>query len=323
MNRHKIRTAIIPDELAGSRLDQALTSLFPEYSRSRLSDWIRRGLVSVDRHRCRARDRVAGGEQVELEPAPARDAERWDPQPLALELLHEDPHLLVVDKPAGLVVHPGAGNPDGTLVNALLYRFPDLAGVPRAGIVHRLDKHTSGVLVVARTLEAHKCLVDALKRRSIERTYLAIVAGRLDAGGRVDAPLGRHRVQRTRMAVTDGGRPSATRYRVERRFRAHTLVRATLESGRTHQIRVHMAHVGHPLVGDPVYGGRLSVPPRASAALAEHLRGFKRQALHAASLGLRHPESGKDMDWQSPLPEDMGALVDALEKDRRCGGEPR
>lgn len=319
MDRQEIRTAIIPPELAGSRLDQALTSVFPEYSRSRLSEWIRRGLVSVDRQPCRGRDRVSGGERVEVQPAPAGDAGRWEPQPLELTVVHEDPHLLVVDKPAGLVVHPGAGNPDGTLVNALLHRFPELAAVPRAGVVHRLDKNTSGLLVVARTLEAHKHLVSALKRRSVERIYLAIVAGRLRAGGRVQAPLGRHRVQRTRMAVTDGGRPAATRYRVERRFRAHSLVRVALESGRTHQIRVHMAHIGHPLVGDPVYGGRLAVPARASAALAESLRAFKRQALHATALGLRHPVSGEDMHWESPLPPDMAALVAALEDDQKAG----
>lgn len=321
MNRQKIRTAVIPRELAGSRLDQALTSVFPEYSRSRLSEWIRRGLVRVERERCRARDRVVGGERIELEPAPASDAERWEPQALELAVVHEDPHLIVVDKPAGLVVHPGAGNPDGTLVNALLHRFAELADVPRAGVVHRLDKLTSGLLVVARSLQAHKHLVAAIKRRKVERTYLAIVTGRLRAGGRVDAPLGRHRRERTRMTVTDAGRPAATRFSVERRFRAHSLVRATLESGRTHQIRVHMAHIGHPLVGDPVYGGRLRLPARTSAALAESLRAFKRQALHAAALALRHPVSGEDMRWTSPLPADMAALLEVLENDR-LGGAP-
>ena len=315
MDLEEIRTAIIPQELAGSRLDQALASVFPEYSRSRLSEWIRRGLATVDRRPCRGRDRVAGGERIELKPAPAMDSERWEPQPLGIAVVHEDAHLLVVDKPAGLVVHPGAGNPDGTLVNALLHRDPSLTRVPRAGVVHRLDKNTSGLLVVARTLMAHKSLVDALKDRSVERGYLAIVAGRLRAGGRVDAPVGRHRVQRTRMAVTDAGRPAATRYRVERRFRAHSLVRLALESGRTHQIRVHMAHIGHPLVGDPVYGGRLKIPTGTGAELSEALQAFKRQALHATDLRLQHPVSGEALHWQSQPPPDMQALLKALEAD--------
>lgn len=317
MSQRQIRTATIPHELAGVRLDQALASVFPEYSRSRLSQWIRQGLATVDRRPCRPRDRVAGGERVELETAPAGDGGRWKPQPLDIDVLYEDAHLLVVDKPAGLVVHPGAGVPDGTLVNAPLHRDPELAAVPRAGVVHRLDKHTSGLLVVARTLAAHKHLVDALKKRSVERTYLAVVNGRVSAGGRVEAPLGRHRVQRTRMAVSERGRPAATRYLVKRRFRVHSLVQVTLESGRTHQIRVHMAHIGHPLVGDPTYGGRLRVPAAASPELAETLRRFNRQALHAAELALRHPQTGEHMRWQSSLPCDMQTLLDALEEDEK------
>jgi 23S rRNA pseudouridine1911/1915/1917 synthase len=316
----KTRTAIIPEELAGARLDQALTRLFPEFSRSRISEWIRRGLVTVDERQCRPRDRVAGGERVALAPGPAPDNARWEGQALDISVVHEDAHLLVVDKPAGLVVHPGAGNPDGTLVNALLHRDPALAMVPRAGVVHRLDKNTSGLLVVARTLSAHKRLVIALKERQVGREYLAIVNGILSAGGRVDAPVGRHRVQRTRMAVSGSGRPAATRYRVERRFRAHSLVRLTLESGRTHQIRVHMAHIDHPLVGDPTYGGRLRIPPAAGARLGDALRAFKRQALHATRLQLRHPQSDREMSWESRLPADMRALLDALEEDHKPHG---
>ena len=316
MNSQETRTAIIPQELAGTRLDQALASVFPEFSRSRLSEWIRGGLATVDRRHWRPRDRVAGGERVELKPAPAVDSERWQAQPLDIAVVHEDEHLLVVDKPVGLVVHPGAGNPDGTLVNALLHRDPALIRVPRAGVVHRLDKNTSGLLVVARTLLAHKRLVNALKSRRVEREYLAIVAGVLSAGGRIDAPVGRHRVQRTRMAVTDAGRPAATRYRVERRFHAHTLVRLTLESGRTHQIRVHMAHLGHAVVGDPLYGGRLRLPAQASSALTEQLRAFKRQALHATHLQLHHPVTDQELQWQSPLPPDMQELLNALEEDQ-------
>lgn len=320
MNRQRTRTAIIPQELAGSRLDSALASVFPEYSRSRLSEWIRRGLATVDRRPCRGRDRVAGGERIELHPAPARDSERFEAQALDIHVVHEDAHLLVVDKPAGLVVHPGAGNPNGTLANALLHRDPALEDVARAGIVHRLDKNTSGLLLVARTPAAHKALVAALKKREVARGYLAVVAGRLGAGGRVEAPVGRHRVRRTRMAVTEAGRPAATRYRVERRFRAHTLVRATLESGRTHQIRVHMAHIGHPLVGDPTYGGRLRIPAGAGAELGAALRAFKRQALHAADLALDHPISGEPLHWQSPLPADMQTLLDALQDDEGRDG---
>ncbi len=316
MDLQKTRTAIIPQELAGTRLDQALARVFPEFSRSRLSEWIRGGLATVDRRQWRPRDRVAGGEHIELKTANAVDSARWEAQPMDLVVIHEDEHLLVVDKPAGLVVHPGAGNPDGTLVNALLHRDQALARVPRAGIVHRLDKNTSGLLVVARTLLAHKGLVDALKNRQVEREYLAIVAGVLRAGGRIDAPVGRHRVHRTRMAVSDAGRPAATRYRVERRFRAHTLVRLNLESGRTHQIRVHMAHIDHPVVGDPTYGGRLKLPANASPALAEQLRSFKRQALHATRLQLNHPATHQPLQWQSPLPPDMQTLLDTLDTEQ-------
>ena len=316
MDLQETRIAIIPQELAGTRLDQALASVFPEFSRSRLSEWIRAGLATVDRRHWRPRDRVAGGERIELKPAPAVDSKRWEAQPLDIAVVHEDEHLLVVDKPVGLVVHPGAGNPDGTLVNALLHRDSALIQVPRAGVVHRLDKNTSGLLVVARTLLAHKRLVSALKNRRVEREYLAIVTGVLNAGGRIDAPVGRHRVQRTRMAVTDAGRPAATRYRIERRFHAHTLVRLNLESGRTHQIRVHMAHIAHAVVGDPVYGGRLRLPAQASPTLTEQLRAFKRQALHATRLQLHHPVTDQLMHWQSPLPSDMQELLNALEDDQ-------
>ena len=317
MDPQQTRTAIIPQELAGTRLDQALANLFPEFSRSRLSEWIRQGLVTVDARTCRPRDRVAGGERIALTIAPTADSERWQAQAMDIAVIYEDQHLLVVDKPAGLVVHPGAGNPDGTLVNALLHRDPELIRVPRAGVVHRLDKNTSGLLVVARTLLAHKRLVSALKDRQVEREYLAVVHGLLRAGGRVDAPVGRHRVHRTRMAVNDAGRPAATRYRVERRFRAHSLLRLALESGRTHQIRVHMAHIDHPLVGDPVYGGRLRLPAGAGTELSERLRAFKRQALHAEQLKLRHPVSEQAMHWRSPLPPDMQELLAALEEDKK------
>jgi 23S rRNA pseudouridine1911/1915/1917 synthase len=317
MAEREIRTAIIPETLAGARLDRALVELFPEYSRARLAQWIRLGHASVDGATRRPKDRVWGGEQVRLAAEPLGATEGWQPEELTLDVVYEDEHLLVVNKPPDLVVHPGAGNRRGTLVNALLFRDPDLADIPRAGVVHRLDKNTSGLLVVARTLLAHKRLVAALKERTVKREYLAIVVGRVTGSGRVEAPVGRDRLRRTRMAVSTSGKPAATRYRVAQRFRAHTCLRLELESGRTHQIRVHMAHLGHPLLGDPTYGGRLRIPADSSAALAEALGGFKRQALHAAALSLAHPASGEPVAWSSPVPGDMAAVLTALEEDQR------
>ncbi|MEJ2646721.1 MAG: 23S rRNA pseudouridine(1911/1915/1917) synthase RluD [Gammaproteobacteria bacterium] len=310
-------SAQIPDTLAGRRLDQALAELFPDYSRSRLQQWTRAGKVRVDGRPGQVKERVAGGEQVdvdaqlEAEVAPA-------PQPIPLAIVYEDEALLVIDKPVGLVVHPAAGNRDGTLQNALLHHDPGLAAVPRAGLVHRLDKDTSGVLVVARTLTAHKRLVEQLQARAFQREYEAVVWGVLTAGGTVDAPIGRHPVDRKRMAVVAGGKPAVTHYRVAERFRAHSRLRVHLETGRTHQIRVHMASVRHPLVGDPVYGGRLRIPAGATEALVAALRGFKRQALHAARLGLVHPLTGESMEWHSPLPADMVGLLEVLRADAQA-----
>lgn len=296
------------------RLDQALAELFPEHSRSRLQEWIRTGRVMLDAKPPRAKDRVRGGEQVDIEPVMEEHAP-WQPQAIALDVVYEDELLIVVNKPAGLVAHPAPGNPDQTLVNALLHRYPELAQVPRAGVVHRLDKDTSGLLVVARTPTARTALVAQLQARAFLREYEAVVVGGMVAGGTVEAALGRHPVERKRMAVQEEGRAAITHYRVVRRFRAHTHVRLRLETGRTHQIRVHMAHIRHPLVGDPVYGGRLRLPPGASEALIAALRGFKRQALHAARLGLTHPVSGEMLEWQAPLPDDMAQLLAALEAD--------
>lgn len=310
--------ARIPADMAGLRLDQALARLFPAYSRARLQAWVREGHVRIDRACGRPRDRVNGGELVELQPL-LMDNERWVAQPLPLTLVYEDADILVVDKAPGMVVHPGAGNPDGTLVNALLHHLPELAALPRAGIIHRIDKHTSGLLVVARRLEAHQALVSQLKEHAIVREYQAIVTGVLTAGGRIDGPMGRHPAHRTRMAVVSKGRPAVTHYRVARRFRAHTLVRVTLETGRTHQVRVHMAHIGHPLVGDPVYGGPLRLPPACNPRLTELLRGFRRQALHAWRLTLHHPVSGQPLSWESPLPQDISDLLDALATDLSDG----
>ncbi|QSA96294.1 23S rRNA pseudouridine(1911/1915/1917) synthase RluD [Methylococcus sp. EFPC2] len=307
----EILTAEIPPELAGQRLDQALAEIFPDFSRSKLQAWIKAGLARVDGAVSSSKHKVFGGEQVELhaELEELGDAEAQD---IPLTVVYEDEAILIVDKPAGLVVHPAAGHPDGTLQNALLHHAPQLATVPRAGIVHRIDKDTSGLLMVAKTLRAHKSLVDQLQERSIHREYLALAQGYLTAGGTVDAPIGRHPRDRKRYAVREDGKEAVTHYRIAERLPGHTLLRVKLETGRTHQIRVHMAYLHHPLLGDPVYGGRLKTLPGGNEALAAALRAFKRQGLHAETLGLEHPDSGEWLEWQSDLPADMAELLDAL-----------
>ncbi len=306
--------AQVPDELSGRRLDQAAADLFADFSRSRLKQWILGGQLTVDGQQRRPRDPVIAGERLRLLAEP--DAQvPLAPEPIPLAVIWEDDDVLVIDKPAGLVVHPGAGNPGGTLQNALLHHRPALAEVPRAGIVHRLDKDTSGLMVVAATVPAHAALVRQLEARTVRREYEAVCVGVLTAGGTVDAPIGRHPVDRLRMAVRDTGRGAVTHYRVIRRFRGHTHLLARLETGRTHQIRVHLAHVGHPLLGDPVYGGRLRLPAGASPELIEALRGFRRQALHARRLGFRHPGSGEDVAFDAGLPEDFRDLLAILARD--------
>jgi 23S rRNA pseudouridine1911/1915/1917 synthase len=305
------RVIAIPTDLAGYRVDQALSRLMPEFSRSRLQSWIKARLVTLDGRFCRQRDKVTGGEHVEVLVLLADQVE-CRPQPVPLTIVHEDDELLVIDKPAGLVVHPAAGNPDGTLQNGLLHHDQRLARLPRGGIVHRLDKDTSGLLVVAKTLRAHTSLVTQLQARSIRRQYLAVVSGIPVAGGTVEAPIGRHPSLRTRMAVTPSGKPAVTHYRVKERYSAHSLLDVRLETGRTHQIRVHLAYVRYPILGDPVYGGRLRLPPKASDALIRCLRGFRRQALHAMRLSLRHPATGAELGWQAPVPSDMGELIEVL-----------
>jgi 23S rRNA pseudouridine1911/1915/1917 synthase len=304
--------------MAGRRLDQALAELLPELSRSRLQQWILRGRVLVNGTTGRCRDKVQGGDEVRLSFV-AEPCNQCVAQAMALDVLFEDDQLLVVDKPAGLVVHPAAGRPDGTLQNALLHRLPQLSLVPRAGIVHRLDKDTSGLLVVAKTLLAHKSFVEQLQRRSVYREYRALVQGALVAGGTVDAPIGRHPVQRTRMAVVAGGRSARTHYRVLERFVAHTLLSVRLETGRTHQIRVHMQHIHHALVGDRTYAGRPRLPRGAGAPLVKSLQRFPRQALHAAKLGLDHPLTGKPMSWETGMPEDICELLSLLRETDRHG----
>ncbi|MFG9574752.1 23S rRNA pseudouridine(1911/1915/1917) synthase RluD [Pseudomonas aeruginosa] len=309
------RAAEVPFELGGQRLDQIAAQLFPEHSRSRLAGWIKDGRLTVDGAVLRPRDIVHSGAQLVLEAEQEAQGE-WLAQDIELEIVYEDEHILVIDKPAGLVVHPAAGHQDGTLLNALLYHVPDIANVPRAGIVHRLDKDTTGLMVVAKTLEAHTKLVAQLQARSVSRIYEAIVIGVITSGGTIDAPIGRHGVQRQKMAVVDAGKVAVSHYRVLERFRAHTHTRVKLETGRTHQIRVHMSHIGYPLVGDPVYGGRFRIPPVASQTLVQTLREFPRQALHARFLELDHPATGVRMKWESPLPEDFLWLLSLLRQDR-------
>jgi len=302
---------ILPVDAAGLRFDQALARALPQYSRARLKAWIECGEVQVDGRPLRGKDRVLGGERVQIRARlPVRSELRPESMPLAV--VFKDRALLVVDKPPGIVVHPGAGNPQHTLQNALLALDPQLALLPRAGLLHRLDKDTSGLLIIARTVEAHTALSAALRAREITRQYLALCTGSLTGGGTIAEPIGRHRTARTRMTVRADGREAVTHYRIERRFRAHTLVRVTLETGRTHQIRVHLAHIGFPIVGDPVYGGRRRIPAGASPRLAEALRSFPRQALHAARLALAHPLTGKEMQLEAPLPKDMEELIEML-----------
>ncbi len=314
------RQATVPDEAAGRRFDAVLAELFPEYSRSRLAAWIKSGDALLDGEAARPRDPVKGGETVSLA-AVAEIQTEAVAEDIPLDVLYEDRHLFVLDKPAGLVVHPGAGNPAGTLVNALLHRDPGLAVLPRAGIVHRLDKDTSGVMVVARTLEAHTGLVAQLAAREVHRQYLAVVVGSLVSGGTADAPIDRHPRDRLRMAVREDGREAVTHFRLRERFRAHTALECRLETGRTHQIRVHMQHLRHPIVGDPLYGGPLKLPRGATEELAAGLRGFKRQALHAEVLEFAHPLTGEPVRVSAPLPADMVQLLQVLREDTRAWEE--
>lgn len=307
--------AEVPMELAGKRLDQIAAQLFPDYSRARLQDWIRSASLLVNGQARRPRDRLNPGDMISVA-AELEKIEQYSAESLPLDVVFEDEHVLVLNKAAGTVVHPAAGNRSGTLLNGLLHHCPQLEELPRAGIVHRLDKETTGLLVVAKTLPAHTHLVQLLQNRDISREYEAVVKGVLTGGGSVDADLGRHPVNRKKRAVLNNGKQAITHYRVLDRFRAHTHLRVKLETGRTHQIRVHMAHINHPLVGDPLYGGRLQIPRGCDRKLADYLRGFRRQALHARRLAFSHPHSGEEMAWEAPLPQDMTQLLEYLGKDR-------
>ncbi len=308
-----LMSAVIESAQVGLRLDQAAAELFAEFSRARLQRWIRSGQLRVDGRQEKPTYRVAVGEGLQLDAEPELDTE-VRPEQIPLQLIHADADLIVLDKPAGLVVHPAAGNPDGTLQNALLHFDPALAALPRAGIVHRLDKDTSGVMVVARSLRAHNSLVEQLQTRAMSRVYRAIVVGELIAGGTVDAPIGRHPSDRKRMAVVRSGKPAVSHYRVLERFVGLTSIEVSLETGRTHQIRVHMTHIGHPLVGDPVYGRSSRRRRGMSAELAEVLAAFPRQALHAERIALQHPADGANLQFAAPLPADIETLLQQLRR---------
>ncbi|EGT76092.1 23S rRNA pseudouridine(1911/1915/1917) synthase RluD [Haemophilus haemolyticus] len=308
-------SAEVQPEQMGQRLDQTLAELFPEYSRSRLKTWIEADLVKLnDRITNIPREKVLGGEKIEIT-VEVEDETRFEPENIPLNIVYEDDDIIVINKPKDLVVHPGAGNPNGTVLNALLYHYPPIAEVPRAGIVHRLDKDTTGLMVVAKTIPAQTKLVRDLQKRKITREYEAVASGIMTKGGTVDQPMARHATKRTLMAVHPMGKPAVTHYRIMENYRNYTRLRLRLETGRTHQIRVHMAHIAHPLLGDQTYGGRPRPPKNANEDFMEVLRNFKRQALHAVMLRLAHPITGEMMEWYAPLPDDFVELLNALKAD--------
>ena len=303
----------VPLALKGKRLDQALGELCPQFSRSRLQSWIKSGYIKVNKKLPKQRDIVQGGEDIIIRVEITQADKKYAKEDIPLDVIYQDQDVIVVNKPPGLVIHPGAGNPEHTLLNALLYHFSELEQLPRAGIVQRLDKDTSGLMIIARSVKAHTSLVNQLQNRLITREYESIVMGVLTAGGTIDAPIGRHPVKRKRMAIVDSGKQAITHYRVLKKFSAHTYVRLRLESGRTHQIRVHMAHIKHPLVGDPVYGGRPKFAKNADPELVNQLQHFSRQALHAVRLVISHPSTLSKMEWKASVPDDMNLLLSLLE----------
>jgi 23S rRNA pseudouridine1911/1915/1917 synthase len=314
-------TQIVPPELGHKRFDQAAAQLFPDYSRSRIQQWIKNGQLTANGQQLKPKDKLVGGETLEIN-AFLEASEQWVAEPVELDVIYEDEDIIVINKPAGLVVHPGAGNGSGTVLNGLLYRYPELAAVPRAGIVHRIDKDTTGLMVVARTLPSQTALSAQLQDRSMGREYWAMCMGVMTGGGTVDEPIDRHTKHRTKMAVAPEGmgREAITHYRVEQRYRNHTLVRCKLETGRTHQIRVHLSHIGYPLVGDPLYAGRSRLPKGVSQEVMNSLKGFKRQALHAGYLELIHPKTQELVSWEAELPEDFVALIDTMEHELKLYG---
>lgn len=307
---------IFDEKVYGKRLDAALSQQFSDYSRSRIQEWIQNGFVKVNGEVITSNKyKMAGFEDIEIN-AEIEVAGAWKPEAIDLNIVYEDEALLVINKPAGLVVHPGAGNQDGTMVNALLHHCPDLANLPRAGIIHRIDKETTGLLVVAKTIAAHTSLVEQLQNRAFTREYDAVVNRVMVSGGTIDKPIGRHPTKRTSMAVVADGKRAITHYRVVEKFLDHTHLKLRLETGRTHQIRVHMAYLKFPLIGDPLYSGRYRVPTRITPKLRNTVDNFKRQALHASLLGLKHPETGEYIEWRAPIPQDMAQLLDDLRENR-------
>jgi 23S rRNA pseudouridine1911/1915/1917 synthase len=311
----------VPLEMGHKRLDQVAAKLFPDYSRSRIQQWIKDGELTVDGETFRPRDKLVGGETLHIN-AHLEAQERWEAEDIELDIVFEDEHIIVINKPVGLVVHPGAGTPSGTLLNALLHHYPESATLPRAGIVHRLDKDTSGLMVVARTLAAQTSLAAQLQKRTMGREYYAVCMGVMTGGGTIDEPIGRHPTHRTKMAVAPEGmgKDAVTHYRVEERYVNHTLIRCKLESGRTHQIRVHLSHIGYPLVGDPLYAGRSRLPKGVNVEVLDVLKTFKRQALHAGHLELEHPETKAMVSWEAEIPDDMLELIEVLHLDAKESG---
>jgi 23S rRNA pseudouridine1911/1915/1917 synthase len=305
--------SIVPLDIGGQRLDQVVSNLCPQYSRSQLQKWIKAGHIRVDDKIVKPKENLTGGEKITINIVLEAQTE-FAPEDIPIDIVYEDDSIIIINKQAGLVVHPAAGNWSGTLVNALLHHDKQLEMIPRAGIVHRLDKDTTGLMVVAKTLEAHIDLVEQLQARDVSREYLALVHGKVVAGSTIEGNIGRHPLDRKRMAVNENGKEAITHYRVEQRFSNHTLLRVSLETGRTHQIRVHLSSKHLPIVGDPVYGGRPRVPAGISEELRNTLQAFPRQALHATKLGLTHPESGEYMEWEVPVPADMQSLLDQLEE---------
>ncbi|MEZ8096998.1 23S rRNA pseudouridine(1911/1915/1917) synthase RluD [Photobacterium swingsii] len=314
-------TNTVNESQLGKRLDQVVAELYPDYSRSRIKEWILGDMVSVNGEVVnKPRAKMMGGEELHII-AEIEDEVRWEAQDIPLNIVYEDDDIIVINKPRDFVVHPGAGTPDGTVLNALLHHCPSLAEVPRAGIVHRLDKDTTGLMVVAKTIQAQTRLVRALQKRKITREYEAIAIGKMTGGGTIEKPIGRHATKRICMAVHELGKPAITHYRVAEHFRVHTRLVLRLETGRTHQIRVHMSYLTYPLVGDVQYGGRPRPPRHASDEFIAALRAFDRQALHARMLRLAHPITGEVMEWHAPLPSDMVAMIDILRKDKIENGE--
>ncbi|MCU7836994.1 MAG: 23S rRNA pseudouridine(1911/1915/1917) synthase RluD [gamma proteobacterium symbiont of Taylorina sp.] len=309
-SENDIREFEVSSDSYSQRLDQVMVEFLPEYSRSRIQKWIKQGNILVNGSPSKAKMKLKGGEHLSVR-IEAEEQGEWQAENIPLDIIYEDESILVINKPVNMVVHPAAGNYTGTLLNALLFHCPDLINVPRAGIVHRLDKDTSGLLVIAKTLIAQTHLVNQLQNRAFEREYEAIVFGEMTGGGTIDAPIGRHPTQRIKMAVVknpDNGKEAITHYRIKERLHGYTCVQIKLETGRTHQIRVHLAHINYPVVGDPVYAGRLRLPSDCSELLKQFLLDFKRQALHARKLGLLHPQSKQWIEWEVEAPEDMQRL---------------